>query len=95
MNDIEREELIKTSWELHHLIEASYLANFATEGDAEWLEKQRLLLADMALHLLQTAMKPGSIELDKLKNNIHSILTLSDQFLPNAELKKATDKIYD
>lgn len=94
MNDIEREELIKTSWELHSLVEASYFKNTATMGDDEWLEKQRILLADMAIHLLQTAMKPGNIELDKLKNNIHSILTISDQFLPNADLKKATDKIY-
>lgn len=95
MNDIEREELIKTSWELHSLVEASYLKNTAIMGDDEWLEKQRILLADMAIHLLQTAMKPGNIELDKLKNNIHSILTISDQFLPNAELKKATNKIYE
>jgi hypothetical protein len=95
MNDIEREALIKKSWELHHLVEKSYLENPAVKGDNEWLEKQRILLADMALHLLQTAMHPGSIELDKLQNNIHSILTISDQFLPKAQLKKATDKLYD
>lgn len=94
MNNIERKELIKKSWELHRLVEANYLANLATKGDKEWLEKQRILLADMAIHLLQTAMNPGSIELDKLKNNLHSILTISDQFLPSAELKKATDKLY-
>jgi hypothetical protein len=40
-------------------------------------------------------MNPGSIELDKLKNNLHSILTISDEFLPSAELKKATDKLYE
>lgn len=95
MNDIERKELIKTSWEMHSLVEAAYLANPAGKGDAEWLEKQRILLADMALHLLQTALKPESIELEKLKNNLYSILTISDQFLPNSELKKAADKVYE
>lgn len=95
MNDIERKKLIKTSWELHSLVESAYLTNSAIIGDEAWLEKQRILLADMAIHLLQTAIKPGSIELDKLKNNIHSILTISDQFLPNSGLKKATDKIYE
>lgn len=49
----------------------------------------------MAIHLLQTAIKPGHIELDKLKNNLHSILTITDQFLPNSGLKKATDKLYE
>ncbi len=95
MNDVEREKLIKISWELHSLVEANYLTNPAIKGDNEWLEKQRILLADMAIHLLQTAIKPGSIELDKLKNNLHSILTISDQFLPSAELKQATDKFYE
>lgn len=95
MNDIERNKLIKTSWQLHSLIEDSYLNNSATKGDEEWLEKQRILLADMAIHLLQTAMKPGSIELDKLKNNLHSILTITDQFLPHSGLKEATDKLYE
>ncbi|WP_100914916.1 hypothetical protein [Pseudoalteromonas spongiae] len=95
MNDIERNKLIKTSWQLHSLVEDSYLNNSATKGDEEWLEKQRILLADMAIHLLQTAIKPGNIELDKLKNNLHSILTITDQFLPHAGLKEATAKLYE
>lgn len=95
MNDIERSQLIKTSWQLHSVVENSYLNNSATQGDEEWLEKQRILLADMAIHLLQTAIKPGNIELDKLKNNLNAILTITDPFLPHAELKRATDKLYE
>ena len=54
------------------------------------MERQRMLLADMATHLLQTALKPGAIELDKLRNNLHAILTISDRFLPGAGLKDAS-----
>ena len=49
----------------------------------------------MALHLLQTSIKPGEIELDKLRDNLHSILTISDQFLPESDLKSTTEKLYD
>ena len=94
MNNDERLEIVKTSWELHSQIEASYINNQAIPGDEDWLEKQRILLADMALHLLQTSINPGEIELDKLRNNLHAILTITDQFLPKAGLKKATDKLY-
>ncbi|RRS06979.1 hypothetical protein EAG18_19545 [Pseudoalteromonas sp. J010] len=94
MNDIEKNKLIKTSWDLHSLVENSYLDNPAAKGDEEWLEKQRILLADMAIHLLQTAIKPGNLELDKLQNNLHSILTITDQFLPHSGLKEATEKLY-
>ena len=94
MNEIERKELLKTSWEFHSVVENGYLAHPASKGSEEWLEKQRILLADMALHLLQTAIKPGNIEIDKLKNNLHAILTITDQFLPDTGLKKAAEKLY-
>ena len=95
MKDQERNDILKTSWDIHGLVERSYLAMDVKKDDPEWPEKQRLLLADMALHLLQTALAPGELPTDKLKNNIHAVLTISDQFLPEAGLKAATDKIYD
>ena len=94
MTKDERKEIIKTSWELHNQVETTYLNNSATKNDDEWLEKQRLLLADMALHLLQTSMKPKEIKLDRLRDDLHAILTISDQFLPDAGLKKATENLY-
>ena len=94
MNKEERQRILKTSWELHNQVEASYLKNQAKQGDDAWPEKQRTLLADMALHLLQTSVSPGEIELDKLRNNLRAILTITDQFLPNSDLKKATEKLY-
>ena len=49
----------------------------------------------MAIHLLQTALAPGDIALDRLSDNLHAILTISDQFLPQAGLKAATGKLHD
>ena len=95
MNKEEKLKILDTSWELHSQVETSYLNNAAKKGDMEWSEKQRMLLADMALHLLQTAIKPGEIKLDRLRDNLNAILTIADQFLPNADLKKATEKLYD
>lgn len=95
MNNEEKTRIINASWDLHKIVETSYLNFNAKKGDENWLEKQRILLADMALHLLQTSLNEGEIKLDKLKNNLHSILTISDQFLPNAALKEATNKLYD
>ncbi|GAA4899334.1 hypothetical protein GCM10023311_25740 [Flaviramulus aquimarinus] len=94
MKDNEKQDLIKTSWKLHSQVETSYLSHEAKQGDDNWLEKQRFLLADMALHLLQTAMEPGEIKPERLRDNLHAILTISDQFLPKANLKKATEKLH-
>ena len=95
MKDLERQQSIKKSWEIHSLVETAYLKLNATKGDEQWLEKQRILLADMALHLLQTALNPDDLDLDKLKNNLHSILTISDEFLPKAGLIGATENLYE
>lgn len=98
MDPQKRTELIQMGWDIHGVVEAGYLSHPATKtggsGPDDWLEKQRLLLADMAIHLLQTAIRPGEIQRDTLRDNLHAILTIADQFLPHAELKKATDKIY-
>jgi hypothetical protein len=95
MDDLTRADIIKTSWGIHRVVEERLLGHPATRDSHDWLDKQRLLLADMAIHLLQTALKPGDIELDKLQNNLHAILTISDRFLPHAGLKQATEHIYD
>ena len=94
MTKEERLNMITKSWELHNVVENSYLNNPAKQEDETWLEKQRLLLADMALHLLQTDINPEEIKLDRLRDNLHAILTIADQFSPNADLKKATEKLY-
>ncbi|NQZ24121.1 MAG: hypothetical protein HRT53_19000 [Colwellia sp.] len=94
MNNLERQQSIKKSWDIHNVVETAYLKLNATKGDEQWLAKQRVLLADMALHLLQTALNPGEIDLDKLKNNLHAILTISDEFLPKAGLVSATENLY-
>lgn len=95
MKDDNKLNIIKTSWELHDQIEKTYLSYPVGQDDSEWLEKQRFLLADMALHLLQTSIEPGKIKLERLRDNLHAILTISDPFLPKANLKKATENLYE
>jgi hypothetical protein len=92
MDDSKRSAIIEAGWEIHCVVEASLLDGGADGADP--VARRRLLLADMAIHLLQTAIRPGDIELDKLRNNLHAILTIADTFLPHAGLKDATGKIY-
>jgi hypothetical protein len=94
MDESTRNDVMQMGWKIHGVVEESYRSHPATRDDESgWLDKRRLLLADMAVHLLQTSLQPGSIALDKLANNLHAILTVSDQFLPHADLKKAAVKI--
>ncbi|MES2295925.1 MAG: hypothetical protein V4582_02735 [Pseudomonadota bacterium] len=90
-----REEILSMSRRAHDLTEVSYRQNPARRGDPDWTEKQRMLLADMALHLLQTSLRSGELSEEGLKRNLFSILTISDQFIPDYDLKTVAERLYE
>ncbi|MBK8727013.1 MAG: hypothetical protein IPL96_13470, partial [Holophagaceae bacterium] len=74
--------------------ESAYQNNPSKRGDAGWGDKQRILLADMALHLLQTSLRKGELSTADLKRNLYSILTISDELMPGHDLKAVADELY-
>ena len=94
MDEATRNEIVVLGRKAHELTESAYRKHAATRGEPEWTEKQRILLADMALHLLQTALSDGELSADALKQNLYAILTVSDQFLPDCALKAAADGLH-
>ena len=94
MDEKVRNEIVSLSRRAHDLTETSYQQDPSGTGDPGWAEKQRILLADMALHLLQTALKDGPISEDHLKRNLFSILTISDQFIQGPDLKAVAEGLY-
>lgn len=94
MDEVTRKEILSMSRTAHTLTEASYQQNISKRGDSGWTEKQRVLLADMALHLLQTALKGGELSEEDLKRNLFSILTISDQFIQGVDLKTFAQELY-
>jgi glyoxylase I family protein len=78
----------------HDLTESAYQQDRASHGEPGWEGKQRLLLADMALHLLQTSLKDGELSLEGLRRNLFSILTISDQFIEDVDLKAVAEELY-
>lgn len=88
-----KSDILDLGQRAHALTEAAYQAHPAVRGDPLWQDKQRILLADMALHLLQTAMRDGDIDATKLRNNLYSILTISAPMLPEKQLAAYADAI--
>lgn len=94
MNEVTRKEILSMSRIAHKLTEVSYQQNISKISDSGWSEKQRVLLADMALHLLQTTLKDGDLSEEDLKRNLFSILTISDQFIQDTDLKTFAHQLY-
>ncbi|HEU4776027.1 MAG TPA: hypothetical protein VFS95_04315 [Telluria sp.] len=88
-----RTRILELSREAHALTESAYTADAASKGQPGWPDKQRILLADMALHLVQTALREGPMDSASLQNNLYSILTIGAPFLPEKELAAYADAI--
>lgn len=89
MNGELKREILVLVRDAHALTESAYRAAPAVRGDAGWHDKQRILLADMAMHLLQTALADGALAPDQLQRNLYAILNISSTFLPQPELPLA------
>ncbi|WP_217428395.1 hypothetical protein [Rugamonas rivuli] len=94
MDDLIRGEILSLARTAHGLTELSYQNDPARRGESGWNEKQRVLLADMALHLLQTSLGRGELSEADLKRNLFSILTISDQLMPDHGLKAVAEELY-
>jgi hypothetical protein len=95
MDESIRAEILAQSRIAHGHTEAAYRDDPRKRGDAGWTEKQRILLADMALHLLQTSLREGNLSTEDLKRNLYAILTISDELVPGHDLKGVADGLYD
>lgn len=94
MDQETKQRILMIARTAHDLTEAAYQKHPATRGDLAWFEKQRILLADMSLHLLQTSLSESELFEDQLKRNLFAILTIADQFVEGQDLKAVADKLY-
>ncbi len=93
MDSASRTTVLALARQAHDVTEQAYRQNGAVRGQEGWDEKQRILLADMSLHLLQTALRDDDMSTDMLKRNLYAILTISEQFLPGMGLKAVADSL--
>lgn len=94
MDQVIRNEILSLSKAAHGLTESSYQLDASRRGEPGWPEKQRVLVADMALHLLQTSLKEGELSTEDMKRNLFSILTICEQLIPGHGLKTVADNLY-
>jgi hypothetical protein len=93
MDKQQRQELLILSWSMQDKVEQAILHHAAAANDTTYSDKQRLLLSDMALQLLQTALKPGRLESEDLISNLNDILLLSNEFIPHVDLSTMSNSL--
>ena len=92
MDAIEKQQTLEHIAKAHNLVEKNYLLNPSAPGSAEWLNKRRLLLADLSLHLTDACVREG-LDIEKLKRHLYSILIIANDFAPEAGLKRTAQNL--
>ena len=92
MDTIEIQQTLEHIAKAHNWVEKAYLLNPAVPGSEEWLNKRRLLLADLSLHLTDECVKEG-LDIEKIKRYLYSILIIADDFAPEAGLKETAQNL--
>ena len=92
MDAIDRQQTLEHIAIAHKLVEKNYLLNPAVPHSEEWLNKRRLLLADLSLHLTDTCVKE-EFDIEKIKRYLYSILVIANDFAPEAHLKETAQKL--
>lgn len=94
LDNQQRQQLIDLTWQIHEQVEQGYIDDKSAKDDEGWQEKRRLLLADMAIHLLQTTLMPDGLDQSKLHNNLYSVLTVADDLLEQVDVKAVAQGLF-
>ncbi|MDQ3291216.1 MAG: hypothetical protein M3Q05_07995 [Bacteroidota bacterium] len=93
MEVMDKKEILGLVNQAHSLVEKLYLQDPAAKGSAEWLNKRRLLLADLSLHLVQASVAGEQMRPDLLKRYLYSVLTIAQDFLPEIDLSSTAEQL--
>ncbi|QHL87040.1 hypothetical protein GU926_06155 [Nibribacter ruber] len=82
MNPESRQKLLAFIDTAHTAVEVSYPTAPVYIGTPEYLEKRRLLLADLSLHLAQDALHGESLQPEKARQRLFAITRLYAELYP-------------
>ena len=93
MNSENRKEVLKLVNAAHAKVESYYPETPVYRETPEWVEKRRLLLSDLSLHLAQDALKNETMDKVSLGNHLSAILKICGEFFPGENYRKAAELI--
>lgn len=93
MEAADRTQILSLVNQAHSIVEQLYLQDPAVKGTPELLNKRRLLLADLSLHLVQATVAGEQMRPELLKRYLYSILTIAQDYLPEVNLSHVAEQL--
>ncbi|KUG05848.1 hypothetical protein [Solirubrum puertoriconensis] len=82
-----KDQILELVHQAHALTESTAVA------EIDLLERKKLVLADLSLHLVQAALRHEQPNPAELKRYLFSVLTVADVFVDDLDLKAMADAL--
>jgi hypothetical protein len=84
-----RQGILRALAEVHERVHEAYPQQPAPKLSQGWVDKRRLLLVDLALHLCQEAVKGEAVGARELAERLHSVLHVAQDLAPGHGIDRA------
>jgi hypothetical protein len=90
-----RESILHALKEVHARVHDAYPDQASPKLSQGWVDRRRLLLVDLALHLCEEAVKGETLGARELAERLHSVLFVARELAPGHGLEKAAELVLE
>ncbi|MFL5344219.1 MAG: hypothetical protein ACJ8AT_05470 [Hyalangium sp.] len=90
-----RESILRALREVHERVHEASPAGSSPKLSQGWVDRRRLLLVDLALHLCEEAVKGETLGTRELAEKMYSVLFVAKDLAPGHALEKAAELVLE
>ncbi len=90
-----RESILSALKAVHERVHAAAPEGASPKLSQGWVDRRRLLLVDLALHLCEEAVKGETVGTRELAEKVHSVLYVAKDLAPGHALEKAAELVLE
>lgn len=90
-----RESILRALREVHERVHEASPTESSPKLSQGWVDRRRLLLVDLALHLCEEAVKGETLGTRELAEKLHSVLFVAKDLAPGHALEKAAELVLE
>jgi len=91
----DREAILRALAEVHARVHDAYPEQASPMLSQGWVDKRRLLLVDLALHLCEEVVRGESLGTRELAEKLHSVLHVAKDLAPGHGIDRAADLVLE
>jgi hypothetical protein len=90
-----RESILRALKEVHERVHDAYPEQASPKPSQGWVDRRRLLLVDLALHLCEEVVKGETLGARELAEKVHSVLFVAKDLAPGHAIEKAAEQVLE